>query len=135
MIEWDKLIYKSMLVRKQLVKIYNCHINLIYNLVLDVEKSINDLDRYLSLPLFFLLLCNQIFCIANICQVALGSHIFDSLCVFVYGAFNLIILCYICNIIQSDMLIDSIKGTQCEPIVVQALSHFVHTQEMQDSSL
>ena len=31
------------------------------------------------------------------------------------------------------MFIDSIKGTQCEPIVVQALSHFVHTQEMQDS--
>ena len=33
------------------------------------------------------------------------------------------------------MLIDSIKGTQCTPIVVQALSHFVHTQEMQDSSI
>ena len=31
------------------------------------------------------------------------------------------------------MLIDNIKGTQCAPIVVQALSHFVHTQEMQDS--
>ena len=33
------------------------------------------------------------------------------------------------------MLIDSIKGTQYAPKVVQALSHFVRTQEMQDSSL
>ena len=31
------------------------------------------------------------------------------------------------------MLIDSIEGTQCVPIVVQALSHFVHTKEMQDN--
>ena len=39
------------------------------------------------------------------------------------------------KVVELDMLIDSIKGTQCAPIVVQALSHFVHAQEMQDSSL
>ena len=97
------IIYKSMIIRRQLVIIFHSRIDVIYNFVLGVDKSITDLDRYLSLPLFFLLLANQIFCIANICQVALGSHIFDSLCVFVYGAFNLIILCYMCNIIPSTL--------------------------------
>ena len=93
--------YKIMLIKKQLVNIFESNIEQIYKLVLSADQSISDLDRYFSMPLMFTLLATQIFCIANICRIALGSDIFGSLCIFIHGLIILILICYICNIIPS----------------------------------
>ena len=97
------IIYKTMVIRKELVNFCESNMEQIYKLVLNVDQSIRDLDRYLSMPLLFTLLANQIYCIANLCQVALGSHIFEGLCIFIHGFLNLIVICYISNIIPSTL--------------------------------
>ena len=76
---------------------------MIYKLVLGVCKSTKDLDRFLSMPILFSLVANQIYCIANLCQIALGNYIFESMGVFIHGIVNLMILCYICNLIPSTL--------------------------------
>ena len=43
--------YKTMLIKKQLVNIFESNIEQIYKLVLSVDQSISDLDRYFSMPL------------------------------------------------------------------------------------
>ena len=97
--------YKSLLIRHYLDQKSNCTIDSIYRVVFKIDDSIMKLDRYFSIYVMFTLFTNEIFCVSSICQIAIDYKItiIHSCEFFLNGMFNLVVLCYCCDIIPSSL--------------------------------
>ena len=99
------IFYVSMVMKNYLANITNSSLETIQIVICKLDKLTSDLDKYISMYIMTSLLFKQIFCMSTICQIALVYNkktIIDSI-LFSYVILNLLIICYICNIIPKSI--------------------------------
>ena len=100
--------YKCLTVRQQFRNIAKLSIRSdlgkIYHLVFNIDKSVKELDYYLSPYLMLSLITFQMISISSLCQLAMDhTQIMENCSTVIYGLLNLFIHCYLCNKIPSSL--------------------------------